>query len=150
LIHVVSIYNRSMRIVVGRVTRLSISMREACVRLTAMLIWLAVASAPVHAHAIVVDATPSVNSTVVQGPLVIQLQFNSRLDLQRSRLTLQRPDGSEQPVTVEPLAPAGSMRGRAEAMPPGAWKLRWQVLSLDGHITCGEIPFSVRAVGNAP
>ncbi|WP_245326709.1 copper resistance protein CopC, partial [Bradyrhizobium sacchari] len=25
-----------------------------------------------------------------------------------------------------------------------AWHLRWQVLSVDGHITRGDIPFTVR------
>jgi methionine-rich copper-binding protein CopC len=26
----------------------------------------------------------------------------------------------------------------------GRWKLNWQVLSLDGHLTRGEVSFSVR------
>jgi len=28
---------------------------------------------------------------------------------------------------------------------PGAWRLRWQVLALDGHITRGDVPFAIRA-----
>ncbi|TAI60323.1 copper resistance protein CopC, partial [Bradyrhizobium sp. Leo170] len=32
----------------------------------------------------------------------------------------------------------------AKGLSPGAWRLRWQVLSVDGHITRGDIPFTVR------
>jgi methionine-rich copper-binding protein CopC len=28
---------------------------------------------------------------------------------------------------------------------PGAYKLQWQVLAPDGHITRGVVPFSVKA-----
>jgi methionine-rich copper-binding protein CopC len=27
---------------------------------------------------------------------------------------------------------------------PGAYSVRWQVLAVDGHITRGEVPFTVR------
>jgi methionine-rich copper-binding protein CopC len=36
------------------------------------------------------------------------------------------------------------LSGRAHVAAEGRWKLRWQVLSLDGHITRGEVSFSVR------
>jgi methionine-rich copper-binding protein CopC len=31
----------------------------------------------------------------------------------------------------------------AEGLTPGDWSLAWQALSIDGHITRGEIPFRV-------
>jgi methionine-rich copper-binding protein CopC len=33
----------------------------------------------------------------------------------------------------------------AGAWPAGAWRVRWQVLAVDGHITRGDIPFTLRA-----
>jgi methionine-rich copper-binding protein CopC len=45
--------------------------------------------------------------------------------------------------------PAGVLAGRAQATQSGRWKLRWQVLSLDGHITRGEVRFSVRELDRA-
>ena len=39
------------------------------------------------------------------------------------------------------------LAARAEGVSwaPGAWRLRWQVLALDGHITRGDVPFTLRA-----
>jgi len=102
-----------------------------------------------HAHAIVVAAQPAMNSTVARGELEIRLDFNSQIDRQRSRLSLQRPDGSEMIIALAPDGPAGVLAGRAEATQSGRWKLRWQVLSLDGHITRGEVRFSVRELDRA-
>ena len=101
------------------------------------------------AHAIVVAAQPAMNSTVAQGELEIRLDFNSQIDRKRSRLSLQRPDGSESVIALAPDGPAGVLAGRALATLSGRWKLRWQVLSLDGHITRGEVRFSVRELDRA-
>jgi len=84
------------------------------------------------------------NSTVEPGGLDIRLDFNSRIDSRRSRISLRRPDGIE---TVVKLAPDGSpnvLAARTETTMAGSWKLTWQVLSIDGHITRGEVNFSVR------
>jgi copper resistance protein C len=110
---------------------------------------VAVSTGIAHAHAIVVAAQPAMDSTVARGELEIRLDFNSQIDRQRSRLSLQRPDGSEVIVALAPDGPAGVLAGRAQATQSGHWKLRWQVLSLDGHITRGEVRFSVRELDQA-
>ena len=110
---------------------------------------IAVSPGIARAHAIVVAAQPAMNSTVAQGELEIRLDFNSQIDRKRSRLSLQRPDGSEVIVALAPDGPAGVLAGRAQATQSGRWKLRWQVLSLDGHITRGEVRFSVRELDQA-
>ena len=110
---------------------------------------VAVSTGIAHAHAIVVAAQPAMDSTVARGELEIRLDFNSQIDRQRSRLSLQRPDGSEVIVALAPDGPAGVLAGRAQATQSGRWKLRWQVLSLDGHITRGEVRFSVRELDQA-
>ena len=112
--------------------------------LTVLLGVLALTPGIAHAHAIVIAAQPAMNSTVAAGGLEIRLDFNSRIDRRRSRLSLQRPDGSEVAVALAPDASSGVLAGRAQVAGEGRWKLRWQVLSLDGHITRGEVSFSVR------
>jgi methionine-rich copper-binding protein CopC len=102
-----------------------------------------------RAHAIVVAAQPAMNAIVMPGKLEIRLDFNSRIDQKRSRLSLQGPDGSEVAVTLAPVGPSGVLAGRAQVAGEGLWKLRWQVLSLDGHITRGEVSFSVRDAARA-
>ena len=96
-----------------------------------------------RAHAIIVGAQPAMNSIVARGELEIRLDFNSRIDQKRSRLSLQRPDGGEVAVALAPGGASGVLAGRAQVAGEGRWKLRWQVLSLDGHITRGEVSFSV-------
>ena len=110
---------------------------------------IAVSPGIARAHAIVVAAQPAMNSTVAQGELEIRLDFNSQIDRKRSRLSLQRPDGSELVIALALDGPAGVLAGRAQATQSGRWKLLWQFLSLDGHITRGEVRFSVRELDRA-
>ena len=101
-------------------------------------------------HAIVVSARPAVGTTLPQGELDVRLEFNSRIDRQRSRMVLHRPDGSDSRIVPAADAPPNVLAGRAEATIAGRWKLDWQVLSVDGHITRGEVGFSVREKAPAP
>jgi len=110
---------------------------------------LVLGGGPAYAHAILVGSDPLPGQTVTPGPAHVVLRFNSRIDQGRSRLELR---GRGQ-VTVLPLgAPAGPDQLAADAMlAPGQWVLRWQVLAVDGHLTRGDVPFSVGAapVANA-
>lgn len=96
------------------------------------------------AHAVIVEANPAMGRAVSMGDLDIRLQFNSRIDPERSRLALQNPDG--RPVDVAAVASAPNvLAGRARIDRAGQWTLHWQVLSRDGHITRGDIPFVARS-----
>ena len=101
-------------------------------------------------HAIVVAGRPAMNASVAPGKLEIRLEFNSRIDRQRSRIILRQPDGGESHVVMDADAPPNVLSGRAAATIAGRWRLDWQVLSIDGHITRGEVPFSVREKAPAP
>ena len=96
------------------------------------------------AHAIIVSSLPVAGATVAKDEaLAIRLRFNSRIDHARSRLKLLSPDGAEQTLTPTADTPADEIDAVAKALAPGSWRLRWQVLSVDGHITRGDIPFTV-------
>ena len=101
-------------------------------------------------HAVIVSAHPAVGATLALGDVEIRLEFNSRIDRLRSRVIVHRPDGSESLVALAPDAPANILAGSTEATIVGKWKLDWQVLSVDGHITRGEVVFSVREKAPAP
>jgi len=123
---------------------------RACVaRLSIVAAALSLVPAGAQAHAIILAAEPTMNSVVARGEIAIRLEFNSRVDSTRSILILQRPDGTEAPVAVTPGSPPGVLAARAQVNASGSWKLRWQVLSLDGHITRGEVKFSVRGSADA-
>lgn len=95
------------------------------------------------AHAILLDSSPAINSTVVGPGIPIKLRFNVRIDATRSRLTLVKPDASTQLLAITKDAPADTLSSQAQALIPGDYRIRWQVLASDGHITRGEIPFQV-------
>lgn len=102
--------------------------------------WLA--ATPAGAHAILMDSQPAARSSAAPGPAAITLRFNSRIDRARSRLTL-RTGQAETPLTIQADSPADTLAAMAE-LRPGAHVIRWQVLAVDGHVTRGDIPFTVQ------
>lgn len=101
-----------------------------------------------RAHALVVEAEPAAGAVLADGPPHrVRLRFNSRIDRARSRLVLHAPDGGQTPLPLDSGNDPTLLEARTGVVPwsPGAWRLRWQVLALDGHITRGDVPFTVRA-----
>jgi copper resistance protein C len=96
------------------------------------------------AHAVLVSSIPQKNVTVSGPEIAISLKYNSRVDGARSTLSLLKPDGTVETVggLTQPSPDVLSATGHGFAK--GAYVLRWQVLSSDGHITRGEVPFQVK------
>jgi copper resistance protein C len=95
------------------------------------------------AHAILMESNPALKSAVTGPDVPIKLRFNVRIDALRSRLTLIHPDGSAQTLEISKQTPADTLSAEATGLAAGTYRLRWQVLASDGHITRGEIPFTV-------
>ncbi len=95
-----------------------------------------------RAHAILMDSQPAARATVPAGPAAIMLRFNSRVDHARSRMAL-RAAGTETALPVDPASAADSLAASA-TLAPGDYVVRWQVLTVDGHITRGDVPFTVQ------
>ena len=96
------------------------------------------------AHAILLSSTPAAKS-VVSGPdLTVSLKYNSRIDAKRSRVILVSPSGTEQTLVIAAPSSPDVLEAPAKGLQGGAYILRWQVLAVDGHVTRGEVPFSVR------
>jgi methionine-rich copper-binding protein CopC len=119
-------------------------------RIASLLLILLCLAAPVivapgaaHAHAVILSSSPAVNAAVT-GPIVpITLRFNSRIDAARSIITLIDSGNSQTPLHILPASSSDTLLAATGALPPGAYRIRWQVLSVDGHITRGDIPFTV-------
>jgi copper resistance protein C len=107
--------------------------------------WVVFAAYPTLAHAIIVEAAPQVGAVLHAAAVDVRLRFNSRLDHHRSRLRLLDAVGKETVVRLDDDTPADVITAHISNLPPGDYRLRWQVLALDGHITRGDIPFSVTA-----
>jgi|HubBroStandDraft_1064217.scaffolds.fasta_scaffold00009_106 methionine-rich copper-binding protein CopC len=112
--------------------------------LTKLLILLTLAAVPGAAsgHAILLDSTPEANATVTGPAIDFMLRYNTRIDQKRSRLTLTLPDRSTEILPIADSSPEAALQASA-VLPPGLYSLRWQVLAVDGHITRGDVPFTV-------
>ncbi len=95
------------------------------------------------AHAILEQSKPPAGSSVPAGKLAMSFTYNSRIDRDRSRLTLTNPDHKQTVLQLAPDGPPNVIDTSAELDKPGPYVVRWQVLAVDGHITRGDVPFTV-------
>ena len=98
---------------------------------------------PAHAHGIIAAASPTANQQLRAGKIPIRLEFNERIDKVRSRLQITAPDGSKADIAIDADGGPNVLTGTTADLASGAYVLRWQVLAVDGHITRGDIPFTV-------
>jgi len=111
--------------------------------ISALLLLVAGATQVCWGHAILMDSTPKLNSTVKSPEVNINLRFNVRVDGERSRVRLVAPDGTISTLTLASQSAPDTLEAHAAGLKPGAYKLEWQVLASDGHMSHGEIPFTV-------
>ena len=90
------------------------------------------------------DSTPKQNSTVKGPDVDITLRYNVRIDGGRSRVELDAADGTKTDLKLEKQAKPDILQCRASSLKPGAYKLIWNVLASDGHMSKGEVPFTVQ------
>jgi methionine-rich copper-binding protein CopC len=97
---------------------------------------------PALAHAILEESEPAQGGTVRAGTVALRFRYNSRIDVGRSRLTVTRPDHTQATLAI---ASGGSpdIVAAIVDLTPGAYTVRWQVLAIDGHITRGDVRFTV-------
>jgi methionine-rich copper-binding protein CopC len=103
----------------------------------------ALASPKAGAHAVIVESSPAAGAEIPSGDADIMLRYNSRIDHLRSRLTLVSQDGVSRPLPILPDSAPDVIAAKASGLTPGQYRLRWQVLAVDGHLTRGDIPFRV-------
>ena len=95
-----------------------------------------------QAHAILMDSRPPAGGSVPAGAAKLRFRFNSRIDHARSRLTLIRPGHGDTTLQIDPGTEDEVLTSHVD-LPPGPCTVRWQVLAVDGHITRGDVPFTV-------
>ena len=86
---------------------------------------------------------PSKGSTLAASPRRISLWFTAKPQLAFTRITLKGPGGDIPLDTI--VADTGfSLHAHVPTtLAPGAYVIRWQTASADGHAIRGEIPFSI-------
>jgi hypothetical protein len=88
------------------------------------------------------QSTPKAHASVKGPDVPLHLRFNVRVDGSRSSLHLLSADGMT--IALKATQPRPDvLEAQASGLRPGAYKLEWQVLASDGHISRGEVPFIV-------
>jgi methionine-rich copper-binding protein CopC len=112
-------------------------------RLSLLVIALLIVVGFVEGHAILKETSPAANSTVVGPDVPVVLKYNTRVDAKLSKLQLLNPDNSTTDLKIEEQTSPDTLKAKAARLKPGAYRVRWQVLAPDGHISRGELPFTV-------
>jgi methionine-rich copper-binding protein CopC len=97
------------------------------------------------AHALIVASTPLADATIAGPEVDLRVQFSDRIDEKRSKLSLVSAAGQAYPVQLLEDDNADTLAGHVAGVAAGPYRLQWHVLAVDGHITRGEIPFTVTA-----
>jgi copper resistance protein C len=118
-------------------------MRARIAVLVVSLVVLLVAANFTEGHAILKQTNPAANSKVAGPDVPIMLKYNVRIDAKLSKLSLLHPDNSSSDLKIEEQQSPDTLNSKATGLRPGGYRIRWQVLAPDGHITRGEIPFTV-------
>ena len=119
--------------------------RIVCWPVSAVLLIVIVlaTTTPVWAHAVLMESKPKINATVKGSDIPIWLRYNVRVDGKRSRLQLIGPDGATIAVDAPKQPSPDVIESHVTGLKPGEYKLQWKVLASDGHMSSGEVDFTV-------
>ncbi len=115
-------------------------MRMVTFAISALLTVLTAAAA--QAHAFLDHAEPRVGSTVPTTPRELSLTFSQNLEAAFSSVEVSDVKGTRVDLG-KPTISASVMRVGLKPLPPGTYKVRWHVLSVDTHTTEGSFTFHV-------
>ena len=115
-------------------------MRILTLATTALLTLLTATFA--EAHAFLDHAEPRVGSTTPTAPKEVVLFFSQNLEPAFSSVEVSNASGTRVDQG-KPKISETTMRVGLKALPPGTYRVRWQVLSKDTHTTEGNFTFNV-------
>ena len=98
---------------------------------------------PAWAHAKLVGAVPTANSTVATAPKEIALTFNEKIKLITCKVTDK--DGKDAPGVDPARADGATLRIPVKAMIPGQYTVSYRIAGDDGHVINASMMFTVEA-----
>lgn len=117
-----------------------------CVMTGALILLTLAMSAHLAAHSTLVRSQPPAGATLTTPPGEIILWFNERLERQFHTVTVTDGQGRTIPTQnphVDRADPT-KLTVAVEPLPPGVYRVRWRVLSRDGHVAEGAFSFSIQ------
>ncbi len=104
-----------------------------------------------EAHTFLVASSPAAGQRVLSSPLALQLEFTQPVVLGGSRVELQTSAGTSVPTgALQRSADGTVIMATLPKLASGTYRVTWQALSEDGHISTGEFVFGVGASAVLP
>ncbi|WP_341279488.1 CopD family protein [Paenibacillus sp. FSL H8-0537] len=110
--------------------------------LAALLLFMLCSPALADAHANMERSTPLQDAELSESPSSIRIQYTEEFDPDLSRIVLEDEAGN----AIKGKLSAEKDRWLVYTIPklsPGIYKVKWQVLSVDTHVTDGSFRFAV-------
>jgi copper resistance protein C len=103
-------------------------------------------------HAALVKSVPARRAQIFKAPAQIQLWFNEKLEARFSSLTVTDSSGKrvDQGNVAVGTDDPKRLSVAVHPLPPGLYRIKFRVLSVDGHVVEDEFPFTVREPQRAP
>ncbi len=99
-----------------------------------------------HAHAALVKSDPGRRAMLASSPVKIRLWFNEKLEPAYS--TVRLLDGSDSVIATDAAVVEGEnpklISLAIPALKPGSYRVKYRVLSLDGHVVESSFSFTIR------
>ena len=97
------------------------------------------------AHGLLERAEPRAGSTARVPPRVVRLWFAGAIEAGYSRIEVFDASGARIDLDDSDVDAVGrtQMTVSLPALLPGRYRVRWRVLSVDSHLTDGELTFTV-------
>ena len=97
-------------------------------------------------HAQLVKSVPARRAVLSRPPERVQLWFNERLEPAFAQLSVWDRDGAQVDLKDAQVAPDDPKRLSISvpSLEPGVYRVKFRVLSVDGHVVESEFPFTIR------
>ena len=120
--------------------------------LVAAAVALILSVAPAGAHAALKAAYPGPNQRLMSSPTRVTLAFDDKVTLVPDAVKVLSASGTRVDSADQALVSGGTTVAesvRAD-LPDGSYRVHWRVMSDDGHLVSGDVPFTVARPGPAP
>lgn len=118
-------------------------------RLRLALAWIfaaaCIVSTSAMAHAFLDHAQPAVGSTLHDSPPGVRLWFTQQLEPAFSRVRVEDATGKaiDKGDSHVDGADRSALAVNVPPLPPGTYRVRWRVVSVDTHVTEGDFTFTI-------
>jgi methionine-rich copper-binding protein CopC len=103
----------------------------------------ALAPALLHAHAYPMVAVPPEGAVLRDSPREIRIQFTEGIELEFSHIDVKNAAGEKMNAGNLRRIADDTVAVAVKALAPGTYRIEWQVLSVDTHVTDGVLRFTV-------